>query len=45
MEFVVAVSSHLMNETEGLIVPFILDRVAWIIENNILENQADAGLT
>ena len=42
MEFLTAVQTHLLPETEGQIVTFILEKVCWIVENGLVENSPDA---
>ena len=41
MEFLTAVQTHLLPETEGQIVTFILEKVCWIVENGLVENSPD----
>jgi len=41
IEFIQAVNSHLGNESEGQIVPFILERVCWIFEHKLIECGSD----
>lgn len=41
MDFITAVQSHLLEESEGQIIPYILEKVCWIVENDLLENGAD----
>jgi len=41
MEFITTVQSHLLDESEGQIVPYILEKVCWIVEHDLLENGAD----
>ena len=41
LEFVTAVQSHLLAETEAQIIPYILERVCWILEHGILDNSSD----
>ena len=42
MDYITAVQSHLLNEPEGQIVTFILEKVCWIVEHGLVENSADA---
>ena len=41
LEFLTTVQTHLLNETEGQIVPFILEKVCWIVSHSLVENGSD----
>ena len=40
-DFIGAVTTHLLSETEGQIVPFILGKVCWIIEQGLIVDGTD----
>ena len=42
MEFITCVQTHLLPESESQILPFILDKVCWIVEHGLVENGTDA---
>ena len=41
-DYVTAVSTHFLNETEAMIVPLILRNVSWIFNHGLMENSNDA---
>ena len=41
MDYITVVQSHLLSETEGEIIPHILDNVCWIFEHDLCQTGQD----
>ena len=41
MDYITTVQSHLLNESEGQMDTFILEKVCWIVEHGLVENGPD----
>jgi len=42
IDFITTVNSHLGGESEGQVVPYVLNKVCWIVEHGLVENGSDA---